>query len=325
MLSTAEPFPCFYCGATRLVLWAERVEDWLKYVPGSWSYLRCEQCGSVHLSPLPKKEEVASLYPPIYNFRTDFGSKSLFKRMFAAIEKRSFYRLLSRGEVKRVKRFTGITSGKLLDVGCGTGDRLTRFATAGFNVRGLEIQSDLVDYIRQNLALEADSGTLDTVAYPSDSFDIVTIHWVIEHLLDVKSVLQKIFTALKPNGWIVAEVPLSDSFQSKCLGRFWSQYREAPRHLGIPSRAGIHQALIACGFVDVKIRPSSIMTCASLFALSMIPNGTAAHAYNNPGWGAYLPRLAAAFLTVIYLPVAALENYILHRPACGLIFARKPA
>jgi len=318
-----EPSSCFYCGATKLSPWLKGIKDRLQFVPGSWSFLKCDRCGSAHLSPMPKQEKIAALYPPVYSFRPDFETKSKVKSVLAAIEERLFYRPMHYGEVDAVKRKTGIESGTVLDVGCGTGDRLSRFSRAGFKVRGIDIQTETAEYVRNRLGFEADVGTLDSVFYPNHSFDIVTIYWVIEHLLNVKAVLTKIHSMLKPNGWIVAEIPLADSFQSDLFGNRWCVYSEAPRHLGVPSRDGIQRVMRDCGFTDVTIGPSSILNCAGFFSLSAIPNATATHAYDNASVATHLPRLVAGLLTILYFPVVIMENYFLRRPACGLIFARK--
>lgn len=318
------PTRCLYCGSDRLSPWMTDVKDRLGYVPGSWSFLRCDNCGSALLSPMPKQEAIAGLYPPVYSFRPDFETKSKLKRIVAAFEERTFYCFLHRNEVATIQRVTGIMSGAVLDVGCGTGDRLARFAKAGYQVRGLEIQPELVRYVRTRLGYKADVGTLHTFSYPADSFNIVTISSVIEHLLDVISVLKKIYGILKPHGWIVAEVPLSDSFQSRKLGNKWSQYCEAPRHLGIPSQEGARRAFTECGFADVIILPSTIINCAGFLGLSVIPKATATHTYGNSSMAAYIPRFLAGLVTVLYFPMAAIENYFLRRPACGLILARKP-
>jgi 2-polyprenyl-3-methyl-5-hydroxy-6-metoxy-1,4-benzoquinol methylase len=286
--------------------------------------LRCGDCGSAQISPMPSPDKVAELYPPVYSFRPDFDTSSRAKSLIARAEEAAFYRLLHKRETETVKRHTGMAGGSMLDVGCGTGDRLVRFARAGFTVRGLEIQPELVSYVHDTLGFAADAGTLDTVSYDDNSFDIVTIYYVIEHLLDVKAVLKKIYAMLKPGGWIVAEMPLADSCQSRVLRTRWSQYSEAPRHVAIPSREGIQTALSECGFQDFTLLPATMMNCAGAFALSVIPNATSTHAYEKSGLVRHLPRVAGGVLTLLYFPAVALENYALHRPAFGLILARKP-
>lgn len=276
------------------------------------------------LAPMPSDETVAGLYPPVYSFRPDFETQNRLKQIMASLEEKTFYRLIHNQEVKRISRHTGVASGTMLDVGCGTGGRLSRFARAGFAVRGMEIQPELVDYVRERLGFDADAGTLDTISYEDDSFDIVTIYWVIEHLLDVGSVLDKIYAMLKPGGWMVAGVPLADSAQSRMLGRRWTQYCEAPRHVAIPSQKGIQKATRASGFDEVKIVPANVLDCASYFSLSLIPSAATSFSYSGSGFATHMPRLAAGLLAVLYSPVATVENYLLKLPAGSLVLARKP-
>lgn len=277
---------------------------------------------------MPKEEKIAELYPPIYSFRPDFEGGGTFKQLVTAVEKRVFYNLMNCREVESVKRVSGIHSGTMLDVGCGTGTRLSRYAAAGFQVRGLEIQPELVQYIRQKLGFEADCGTLATVAYEPESFDIVTAHWVIEHLTDVHWALKKIYKMLKPGGWLVAEVPLADSWQGQVLKRRWSQISEAPRHVGIPSKEGMRQALKMAGFMEPSMLPSAILNCAGAFGLSVVPSSSTTHTHGSGGklkWLRHLPRAAGGAVTLLYLPAAAIENFILKRPAFGICFSKKPA
>jgi SAM-dependent methyltransferase len=322
--SWIEPTVCIYCGESRLTPWLNGIRDRLSFVPGTWSFHKCSNCGSANLAPRPNEEKIPTLYPSVYSFRPDFDTGNKLKSLLATLEEWTFYRLKSKGEVTRLKRTTGVSTGTLLDVGCGTGERLSRFASAGFKVKGMEVQPALVEYIRSHLGFSVEMGTLDTVSYEASSFDVVTIHWVLEHVLDVKAVLQKIFFILKPNGWLVAEVPFSDSIQSTWLKGRWSQYSEAPRHFSVPSRRGLLQAMRSCGFTDMVVHSSNIIDCASFFALSAIPQGTASHTYGNASTAAHLPRLAAGILTLLYVPAALIENFVLRRPACGFIFAQKP-
>jgi len=273
---------------------------------------------------MPKEEIVADLYPSVYSFRPDYAMKSKTKRWIAAVEERAFYRLMHKGEVDTIKRHTGIVSGLMLDVGCGSGDRLARFARAGFQVRGIEIQKDLAEYVKSHRRFEVDIGTLDSVSYPTASFDIVTIYWVIEHLLNVESVLVKAHRILKPGGWLVAEIPLSDSSQSRLLGGRWSQFGEAPRHIGIPTHRGVEKALSASGYTEISILPSSLLNCAGSFALSVVPRAASTHAYGDSSLTSHFARLLGGILTLLYLPIATIENHFVHKPAFGLILARKP-
>jgi len=83
------PDACFFCGSERLRPWLDGIRDRLGYVPGSWSFLRCGDCGSAILTPMPRPEIIADLYPEVYSFRTDFKSGGQLKQAIASFEKRS--------------------------------------------------------------------------------------------------------------------------------------------------------------------------------------------------------------------------------------------
>ena len=323
--SWLRPTRCFYCGDSELRAWIDGVADRLQFVPGTWSFTRCSRCGSGHLTPMPASERIAELYPTAYSFRSDYVAESRFKLLVARLEDAIFYRAMRWREVESLRRRTGVSSGVMLDVGCGTGERLRRFADAGFHVRGLEVQGELADDVRGRFGFDVDVGSLDSIPYPDDAFDLVTMYWVLEHLLDVRAALVTVRRILKPGGWIVAEVPLADSFQSRVLGRRWSQFTDAPRHIAIPSRRGLAALLAACGFVDISVRPAGALNCAGSFALSLIPRAATMHAYTRRGLTAHLARVAGGFVALLYAPTAAIENYVLGRPAFGLLLARKPS
>jgi ubiquinone/menaquinone biosynthesis C-methylase UbiE len=318
------PPRCLYCGHGELLPWIDGVADRLKFVRGRWSFVRCAHCDSGHLTPMPAPEHIAQLYPAVYSFRSDYAPESRFKLLFARLEEVLFYRAMRRAEVATIGRRTGVSSGTVLDVGCGTGDRLRRFAESGFQVHGLEVQRALAEDVRHRFGFAVDVGSLDSIPYPNDAFDLVTMYWVLEHLLDVRAALTTIYRILRPGGWVVAEVPLSDSFQSALLGRRWSQFGDAPRHIAIPSRRGLTKLVAKCGFVDVSIRPSGIMNCAAGFALSLIPRAATMYAYTSRALTAHVARVAGGLITLLYAPVAGIENYVLGRPAFGLLLARKP-
>jgi len=70
---------------------------------------------------------------------------------------------------------------------------------------------------------------LTDIAYPNDSFDVVTLNHVIEHAEDPLSLLEECRRILKPGGKIVVLTPNVTSLGSRVFGNHWRGL-EPPRH-----------------------------------------------------------------------------------------------
>lgn len=316
------PIQCLYCYSKSLTAYLDGIRDRLEYVPGEFSFVQCQECGSLHLSPIPPEEQIPMLYPPVYSFRSDFERSTRVKRTLALIEDRLFYRYLLGGAVRVVRNHTDLKGGSMLDIGCGTGSRLQQFSAAGFSVRGLEVQPQLVEYVREKLGFLADLGTLESLAYPSNSFVLVTLFCVLEHLLDIRALLREVYRLLQPGGWMVAEVPLADSLQLQWLKHRWIEIGEAPRHISIPTQQGLRELIGACGFKRFTLCPSSLRMSGCV-ALSLLPRASTTHSYNTASLFSHLSRFVAGCFTLLYLPVTCIERYR-KRPGIAYVLAQKP-
>jgi 2-polyprenyl-3-methyl-5-hydroxy-6-metoxy-1,4-benzoquinol methylase len=108
-----------------------------------------------------------------------------------------------------VGRFMAGRSGSVIDMGCGLGffvQYATRFP--GWEAHGCEISPAAVRYAREKLGLtKIHCGRLDEVKLPEQSFDIVTMWDVLDHLLEPDAILQKCRSLIKPNGFCFIRTP----------------------------------------------------------------------------------------------------------------------
>jgi hypothetical protein len=155
---------------------------------------------------------------------------------------------------------------------------------------------------------------------------VVTAFYVLEHVIDVQSTLAICRRLLKPGGWLAAAVPLSDSVQSVVFRGRWGQATEAPRHLSLPSRAGVTRALSSAGFEphSIMLVPDTTIGCAQVAGITLFPQSATSVTY-APGrrripWA----RIAGAAATMAALPWALADAVLFRRPAMGIIFGRKP-
>jgi SAM-dependent methyltransferase len=317
-----------YCGGTEYELHLHGIRDRLAVTPLIWSWWRCRNCGSGVLSPFPKAEELAAYYPAVYSFAPELGRVSPVRRVLAALEYRFFFRPQYSSVARAILRAaTGLPARpRLLDVGCGRGLRMLSFRERGCQVEGMDFQPELAEYVRTQLGIPVTCTPVEDLTrhFAADSFDLLTAIYVVEHVTDVKALLASCFALLKPGGWLVAGVPLLDSIQAGVLGTRWLNAAEAPRHVSLPSQEGMRRVCRSIGFGEIKFLPDPLLTCAGLYALSVLPGATTTAVYTAGGAVTLVKRLLAGAITALAIPWVAIENYILRRPGQALVIARRP-
>jgi 2-polyprenyl-3-methyl-5-hydroxy-6-metoxy-1,4-benzoquinol methylase len=137
-------------------------------------------------------------------------------------------------QVKKImlqKKLTWIekrTSGKitLLDIGAGTGDFLLEAKNRNWNVSGLEPNEQARKLAREKgILLFENSDQL-----PSNSFDVITLWHVLEHVPDLDWQIKELDRLLKKDGLLVIAVPNYKSKDAQIYKENWAAY-DVPRHL----------------------------------------------------------------------------------------------
>ena len=116
--------------------------------------------------------------------------------------------------------------GNLLDIGAGTGDFLTVVKVNGWNTKGVEPNEKAKEIALKKGISFADS-TLDL---KSNSFDVITMWHVLEHVPDLENQIKELKRLLKANGTIIIAVPNFNSYDANHYGEFWAAF-DVPRHL----------------------------------------------------------------------------------------------
>lgn len=196
----------------------------------------CQQCGTGVLSPLPSSGELASFY--IGQYYGESGQK--FGRLTEIP-----VRLIGNRQTRFLTRHLS-AGGRVLDVGCGRGVVASPLAAAGYSVTGVEISRDAVGGIDPRVEVVV-AGSLEEAPLATESFDLVVIWHVLEHVVDPAATLQAAHRVLKPGGKLVVAVPNYSSWQSRLFGSAWF-HLDPPRHLYHFSAAGLRMLLEKCGF-----------------------------------------------------------------------------
>jgi ubiquinone/menaquinone biosynthesis C-methylase UbiE len=100
------------------------------------------------------------------------------------------------------------TSHRVLDVGCGNGYVLSRYAKGGAEVYGVDLTQAGIDLCRRRFELSGIRGSFtvgsaEDLPYPSDTFDVVCSMGVLHHTPDTPKAVDEIFRVLKPGGRLI--------------------------------------------------------------------------------------------------------------------------
>jgi len=111
----------------------------------------------------------------------------------------------------RLVDFDGYSGKRVLDVGCGAGTDLVRFAKGGALVSGVDISPSAVALARQNFSqqgLEADLREADGehLPYADGTFDLVFAHGVVQYTPNSRALVEECRRVLKPGGDAIFQV-----------------------------------------------------------------------------------------------------------------------
>lgn len=185
---------------------------------------RCSSCGFIFTSDPPGEKEIGSYYESEdYISHTDSG-KTIFDKTYKAVRKIMLV-------IKRKFVINSIQkpSGKILDLGCGTGHFLNEMKRSGWETAGVEVNKKAREHSVSEFGLEVippeSIGSL-----PSGQYDCITLWHVLEHFHDPFDYFREIRRLLKPTGAVVVALPNSDSFDALHYGKDWAAF-DVPRHL----------------------------------------------------------------------------------------------
>jgi ubiquinone/menaquinone biosynthesis C-methylase UbiE len=102
--------------------------------------------------------------------------------------------------------FSSFKGQRLLEVGCGIGTDLVRFAKGGARVTGVDLAQTAIDLARKNFELngvapeELRVANGEALPYGDGSFDVVYAHGVIQYTADPATLIRECHRVLKPGG-----------------------------------------------------------------------------------------------------------------------------
>jgi 2-polyprenyl-3-methyl-5-hydroxy-6-metoxy-1,4-benzoquinol methylase len=189
-----------------------------------FSIVYCSNCQTAITQNIPTQTEIGRYYQSDQYISHSNTKKGFINRIYHSV--RAY---MLRKKQQLINRVSNRRTGKLLDIGCGTGYFLNTMQQAQWQVQGIEADENARTFATTQFHLQVDSpDTLQTLQ--TESFDVITLWHVLEHIHDLHLYVENIYRLLKPNSILIIAVPNYQSYDAQHYQAHWAGY-DVPRHL----------------------------------------------------------------------------------------------
>lgn len=204
----------------------------------------CALCGFRFTNPRPNNSTIQRYYASESYLSHQSGSPTFMSRVYGALRRIAFS-----AKISVIRKY--VNGGKLLDIGCGTGDFLAFAASCGFKPTGVEPNISARTTAIERNAVNVVARVED--AAPTLPYRVITLWHVLEHLDNLHHSITQIHSLLDSRGSLFIAVPNRDSWDAAFYGRFWAAW-DVPRHFSHFRTQDVVQLLEAHNFQVVGIR-----------------------------------------------------------------------
>ena len=191
-----------------------------------FQYLECSACGCLQIAEYPA--DISNYYPPnYYSFHLPVAriNKTWWKKYKLALKLFLPQRMRSTTMGAWMVNCHAKTSYDILDIGCGKGRLICNLYNLGFDhVQGIDkYLPEEIDYGHGVKVLNKDLSCL-----PPDTYDILMMHHVLEHMENQLNVLKECYRLLRKGRYLLIRIPVK-SYAWEKYNTDWVQI-DAPRH-----------------------------------------------------------------------------------------------
>lgn len=246
MLDTATPLrTCPVCAS-------DHSTPWPAYSPDGWQVGQCADCDLTYLRNPVSYEALEE----------DFA----WEKTYAAKKTKSKGSTALSPLIRSLRQKLGLThrdqhalfceafkNGHVLDIGCGTGTQIRPPMTP----YGIELSIQL--HAQSDALMRSHGGYCTKGAgaeaihdFPAKHFDGILMYSYLEHEVEVMSVLQGAYKALKDDGAVFIRVPNFGSLNRRVLGGKWCGFRH-PDHVNYFTLATLRETARRAGFTTTLV------------------------------------------------------------------------
>lgn len=209
---------------------------------------QCSSCTLRFTQNVPVQQAIGSYYQSSdYVSHTD-TKKGLINSLYHTVRNHTL-----KSKRALLGKLVGKPTATLLDAGAGTGAFAHTMEKHGWTVQGIEPDESARKIAKDNYGLDLQTPEkLDLIQ--TQSFDVITLWHVLEHVHDLHQYLDSFNRLLKKDGTLVIAVPNYSSYDAQVYGNCWAAY-DVPRHLYHFSPKSMDVLLRKHGFEVIERKP----------------------------------------------------------------------
>jgi 2-polyprenyl-3-methyl-5-hydroxy-6-metoxy-1,4-benzoquinol methylase len=207
----------------------------------------CMNCGFRFTNPRPKEEHIYKYYQSKNYISHSSTKKGLINKAYHLVRSYQFYK-----KKKVIQKNSNMKKGKILDIGCGTGDFLKYMAASGWEADGVETDKGAKMIAEKKLGKKIEENL--NLLSGENQYDVISMWHVLEHVYNVEDCLKKVNKLLKIGGVLVVGVPNCASYDANKYKGNWVAY-DLPIHLSHFRKNNILKLAKKSSFELKEIKP----------------------------------------------------------------------
>ena len=205
-----------------------------------YDVVACPACGFVYADYIPSQAEFDTYYANMSKYESQ-----QYDGCEAPIDRERFDDL-----ARRAFEAIGSKERRVLEIGCATGAVLGRLKRMEVqHVVGVDPSPVCKEICYRKFGVPVHNLSLDTLSQLNETFDLVILSHVLEHVADLRSALLQIRNRLNNGGKVLIEVPDASRFSSAIDAPFQQFSIE---HINFFSPSSLMRLMSENGFVHVS-------------------------------------------------------------------------
>ncbi|MFX0135450.1 MAG: class I SAM-dependent methyltransferase [Candidatus Hodarchaeota archaeon] len=264
---------CDFCNSNSHQIILTSKDYIFEKVPGIFRLVKCLNCGLIFTNPRLNKKELAKYYSKIVNYENKPQYVYLNSR-FSILRRNDLltyyfnYPILRKSRFRKLIQFPNylriwrewkkscfvpkyIKNGNILEIGCSYGGYLYQLKKIGWNIKGIELNEEAVNYANKKLNLDVMNVSIEDFSSNS-KFDFIYLSMVLEHVISPMKVLRKLNSLLKSEGALILSIPNFNGIEVRIF-RKYAYIIQLPFHLFHFTPKTIRNYLKALNFKKIRI------------------------------------------------------------------------